>query len=136
MGFEIHSDLVVGVYGAKEPSNQEWNEYVEALKKIVDRHPPVLTVSDGGGPNAGQRQRLLSIYSKEHHDQIRVAVVSDATAVYGVVTAISWFNSTIKAFKIGKIEEAFSYLEVNPSRTSVILQSVRSLRRDLGLPMI
>jgi hypothetical protein len=136
MGFEIHSDLVIGVYGAKEPSNQEWSEYIEALKKIIDRHPPVLTVSDGGGPNAGQRQKLLSIYSKEHHEQIRIAVVSDATAVYGVVTAISWFNSSIKAFKISKLDEALSYLGVSSARTSIVLQSIRSLRRDLGLPLI
>jgi hypothetical protein len=134
MIFSIERDLVMGVYGPQAPTDEEWEEYLEALKQQADNPLPVLTVSDGGGPNAVQRRKLIAMYTKEQGERARIAVVTDTVATYGIVTAISWFSSGIKAFKTPNFEEALSYLGVEPARFAFVQMRIRMLRRTLGLP--
>ena len=136
MAFEIGRDLIVGVYSGDSPSDDEWNAYVDALRPHAASAMPVLTVSDGGGPNAGQRQRLLANYTREQNKRLHVAVVSDAMSIYGVVTAISWFNSNVKAFKVASIDDALAHLELKRERFPVVKMRVAALRRELGLPKL
>lgn len=129
MVFEFSNDLVLGVY-RDEPTDAEWNEYLESARKILARHPPVLTITTGAGPNTLQRQRLNQVYKGS---PIKVAVVTDDMAIRGIITAISWWNRNIQVFKNVDLDEALRYTAISPMRWSAVKLKIQTFRRELGL---
>jgi len=130
LAFSAMEDLVVVVYGAKDPSNADIEEVVGVFKKLDMSRIPSLIVSHGGAPNALQREMLLtSIGTAEHLS----AVMSDSLRVRGVVTALSWFKENIKAFSKSKLGSALEYLNISPSRNETIAKEIDRLEHRVGL---
>jgi hypothetical protein len=124
--------VLVSVYSARNPTNEDWNEYLQLCRKHVARgHAKALAVTDGGGPDVHQRAATLEAVGENN---MTAAVVSDARIVRGIVTALSWFNRRIRAFPFSNgagIQDALTYLEVDVPADR-ILREVRAMQREIG----
>lgn len=109
MAYDVIDGVFVVVHGKPAPNDEEWDEYL-AFYRDNKKCRQMLVVTDGGGPNAKQRAK-----TNEHTKDtaMRVAVCTDVTVVYGIVTALSWFNSEMKVFAKSRIGDAFTYLKVD-----------------------
>jgi hypothetical protein len=101
------SGSVVVVLGSKPPSDADWNLLVEAHKQGWPRRGLVVTA--GGGPTAVQRQAVLDATGGKG---IPAAILTDSMMVRGIVTAISWFASQVRAFPPHDLEGALHHLGI------------------------
>lgn len=134
MAFHLHKKSMFLVMHAKDnPSDQEWNEYVEFAKKNVQYLRTTLIITEGGGPSTVQRGELNDVLEKAGFKS-KIAVVTLSRMVRGIVTAISWFNPNIKAFSTIQVPAALEYLEIPVAERDVIFREIKTLRIKLGLP--
>lgn len=129
MTSKVIDRLFLVAYGTRDPTNVEWDAYLD----LVDRHGVTRTqqliYTDGGEPNAHQRRELNELLKGR---QVPVAVVSTSVRIRGTVTALSWFNRKIKAFPPSAMKDALAYLEIPEMRRDMIEQEMRKLRLQLG----
>jgi hypothetical protein len=90
MAVRVVGGVLVSVYSARNPNDEDWNEYLDLRRKHVARgDAKALALTDGGGPDVHQRAATLEAVGENN---MTAAVVSDAPLVRGIVTALSWFN--------------------------------------------
>jgi len=123
--------LVVG--GTKEPTEREFQEY---YKFCEERWPPssayCMVVTGSAGLNPKQRDAINKLI-KARKLAPKVAIVTDAAMVRGVVTALSWFNPGTKAFSTAKLDEALAHLDVPAGEKSTkIILEVRKMQTALA----
>jgi hypothetical protein len=116
-----HRNLVTRIVGRilllcenmKTPSDEEWNECLKLLEQLkrAERLPAVLVITDGGGPNAAQREALRRALNSQ---PIRVAVISDSPKVRFVSAAVALMNKGQKGFKRCEMPQAHAYLGLEP----------------------
>ena len=66
MAFARVDDLMLLMHGREKPAQEKWSEYVafvEATQKSASPVTALLVVSDGGGPNATQRNQIIAAFS-------------------------------------------------------------------------
>jgi hypothetical protein len=125
-------DLGIAVFTADAPTDDEWKQMLDVVRKADLTKFRGISFSDGGAPNSAQRKAMhectkgISVPS--------VVVTSNAFA-RGVVTAMSWFNPSIKAFAPEQIDDALRHLKVSDSEFGVIKLEVRKLANLLGKPL-
>lgn len=129
----IHPNTAVLVHGRENPADDEWGPYIEALRDLVTRvgEITVLVVTDGGGPNSVQRAELNERVLAGR--TMLGAVVTESRIARGIVTALSWFNSGIKAYPPVRLREALRYLGLEEEAQAEALFMVSRLRGELGL---
>jgi len=93
------------------PLDPEWDAF---LKMLVDNRNnfermKILVVTDGGGPNAGQRKRLETTLSGK---PVRVAVVTDSAKSRFIASAISLINRDHRGFSMKEIGQAYQHLDM------------------------
>lgn len=118
---------MVLVHGLEPPDDAAWDAYVESLATTDKRR--VLVVSDGPGPNAAQRQRMVERLG-DH--ETPTAVVSGSLTVRGIVTALSWFGANIRGFSSSELDGALDYLQVPESERPAVLRAALGLRAELA----
>lgn len=129
MAFKVIDRMFIVVYGSHDPTDEEWLNYLEDVKRHGIDRTMQLIATEGGGPTSTQRKILNDLLAGRH---VPVAVMSGSTAVRGVVTALSWFNRKIKAFPPEGLADALSYLEIPQSRIVLIEREMTRLRASLG----
>lgn len=109
MAFEIVGDLFIVIHNAKPPSDAEWASYLRSWQGRDMSKMRTLVFTAGGGPSTAQRKEANTALGGKPSV---TSVVSDSAMVRGIVTALSWFNSEIKAFNPTESTEAFRHLGI------------------------
>ena len=118
-------DDVVLVYNNEEnPSEEEWPGYITLQSKLK---LPVLVVTDGGAPNAKQRSEINT-----HFVGRKVAVLTDSKVALAVLTALFWFNKSMRGFAAEEYEPALRYLGTRLS-PDLARKQIEGLRTDVKL---
>jgi hypothetical protein len=121
--------LFLVVYGTANPTDEEWDAYLELVKRHGIDRTMQLIFTEGGEPSAPQRRKLNELLGGH---PVPVAVVSGSVRVRGTVTALSWFNRKIRAFPPSAMHDAIAYLEIPASRQDLIEREMQKLRGELG----
>lgn len=129
MAITVIDRLFIVVYGAENPTDEEWRDYLDLVERHGIDRTMQLIATDGGGPTAAQRRVLNDILAGR---AVPVAVVSESARVRMIVTGLSWFNRRIKAFPETGLRDAIAYLEIPASRTDLIMRAMAKLRHELG----
>jgi hypothetical protein len=103
------------VHSAQPPSDSEWGEWMVGCRAIKASELRVLVFTDGGGPNTLQRATFTEYHRSE---QPRIAVISTALHVRGIVTALSWFNKQIRLFSPAEARTALDFLGIGPDEAN------------------
>jgi hypothetical protein len=124
--------VAVAVFTEGSPSDEEWVEYIETLRRLGDASHRTLVFSAGGGPTALQREDLERLTEEQEH--VKVAVITRSLVARGMVTALRWLRRDANAaFEPGKLDAAFDYLGLDdPERHRARELAVRLAER-LGL---
>jgi hypothetical protein len=129
IAIKVVDRLFVVVYGARNPTDDEWRDYLDLVKRHGIDRTMQLIFTDGGEPTSAQRRLLNDLLAGRN---VPVAVVSSSARVRGTVTALSWFNRTIRAFPPHGLSDALDYLEIPVSRTELIEREANLLREELA----
>jgi hypothetical protein len=129
MTFAVEGETVVVLHTANAPSELEWSSWLSALRWMPIRRIRLLIFTDGGAPNALQRGALLDLLGEVEPP---MAFVSNAVAVRGVVTAISWFNHNVKLFPPSRLSEAFTHLGLREDQGRVVFSTAQRATAELG----
>lgn len=125
----VSDQLIVAVYSAKTPEDDEWKQYLEVLSTL-EGDQSMLVLSAGGGPNTLQRRDLEAVTKR--HDG-RVAVVTTSRMARGIVTALSWLGTKIKAFDPRSLDDAMTFLELDEALRASALARARDLATQMGV---
>lgn len=130
LAFKVLPHCVVVVGSAVAPNDADWQAYIDGCRPLVDKPtvPPFLIVTDGGSPSPTQRKMVYDIVKDK---VIRQAVITPSKLTVGIITAISWFNKGIKAFAPDKLDAAFEYLEIDPTKRAGLMAEVTALQRQI-----
>jgi hypothetical protein len=121
--------VCIAVHTARDPSEAEWAEWMAVVATRPRDAIRVLAVTEGGGPNSVHRAQFVGAVDKP-----RIAVVSDALKVRGIVTALSWFVSAIRVFSADDYQGAARHLEIDAAQLAAIRVRVRAMASQLTPP--
>ncbi len=110
-------------------SDADWDGVVAAVAASPARRKS-LVIAGRFGPNAKQRKRLADSFAG--HPTTAAVMTSSAIAL-GIVTAMSLFVPSTKAFKPTDFEGAFRHLDVPPQDRGMLLRVISSLKAELGI---
>ena len=133
MAFAEMGPMIVSVHAAQAPTDAEWDAYLQLCrKKMAQERIRTLAVTAGGAPTTKQRAAIRELLRQ---GPVPAAVVTDVTVVWGIVTALGWFNAGIRAFAFNEgagIHDALKYLQVEGFVAASVLLNVREMQRELG----
>jgi hypothetical protein len=113
------------VHAPEPPTDAEWDAYVDVL--MAQPFDGLVVWTDGVGPNAGQRKRLLARLGTR--EQL-TAVITSSILARGIVTALSWVNVPIRAFSPNDVDAAIEFIGAGRDRDRVLRAGV-ALRLEL-----
>jgi hypothetical protein len=128
MLWEEKCDVAIVVHTEQPPSDGEWDGWIEVCAKRTPNRLGFLIFSDGGGPSSVQRSKLSKIPELK---MIPSAVVTSSAIGRGIVTAIAWLGTKVRAFAPANVRDALDYLKVPEELRSGVLREVASLRMRL-----
>jgi hypothetical protein len=118
--------LVLLAHGMNPPSDEEWAQYVEVLGKAHGSGATgLLVLTDGPGPHSTQRKLVSSF-------DMRTAVLTPSQVARGMVTALSWFGLKIRSFTLEQIDDALTFLEVDPAEQTEVCRTLAGMRLELA----
>jgi hypothetical protein len=121
--------IVIVVENAISPTVEEWNAYCAKVEATLHRTKPRgIALTDGGGPNAAQRNQINELLAGREAPS---AVVTDSLMVRGIVTALSWFNKQTAAFSPLAITKALRHVDVRGERARQLWQMIVELDATL-----
>jgi hypothetical protein len=126
--------LIVAVHTAQNPAPAEWAAFMKLLAD-AKHDARVLAFTDGGGPNAGQRQAFV------HHAgklgvRVPIAAVTGSVFVRSIILALSLFDHTVFVVEPPRHTEALRHLGVPATEWGQLLDQARQLGAGLngGVP--
>lgn len=129
MCFEINGSLLLVIHGASPPADAEWDEFLAAMTGILDRHPPALVVTAGGGPTPAQRKRMNDLYKGMSP---RTAVVCSSTRTLCIALAVGLFNPALRAFKATEMESAMAHVGIPQAVRRLARLRIDALYGEIG----
>jgi hypothetical protein len=119
---------------AKTPTDRDWDDFLTILRAHRGNHERVriLVMTDGGGPNSGQRKRLEQALGGQ---SFRVSVVTDSAKVRFIVSSIALLNRDIKTFSKNELDSAFEHLRLDFPDRERAKKEVDNLDREID-PML
>jgi hypothetical protein len=114
--------VVISLHRHDAPSPEEWYEYLQALEVAMvalkgdTRGIRGLSISDGGGPSAKQREELNEFMRQFTGGRGTVAIVTANPIVRGIIKALSWFNPQARGFAPDELTKAVDYLGLTPDQ--------------------
>lgn len=132
-------NVVVVVHTSLPPSNDEWNNYIQAVVSAKRAYGGdllrccQLVLTDGGGPNSAQRAAAQKAAAQVNGEAMPVAVVSSSTLVRGIVTAFNWFNMNMKVFSPAEVRAAFEFLRIREQAADAIWLALDAIQDELGI---
>jgi predicted Fe-S protein YdhL (DUF1289 family) len=134
LSFERVGAIYLLVHDEVAPNDEDWRAHVAFLRQAMPELKAVLVFGDGAGPNASQRKLLQSIPGV---NRCPTAVITISVVARGIVTAISWFGATIRAFAPAALAEAFAWLGLSEAERLAVLRRIAELKAQLaGVPSI
>jgi hypothetical protein len=135
MAYSMLGDVMLLAHVRRPPDASEWTTYVAEIGVLL-RGPRAgrivtLVLTEGGGPNADQRKELNDVLAGR---KVRGAVLSNALIVRSIVTALSWWNPLIRAFRQDALVEALEYLQIDRAELPAVLTELNRLRGELLIP--
>jgi hypothetical protein len=121
--------LLITVHTNRSPSEAEWDAYFRELVKHDPKTLKSLNFTDGAAPNGAQRKQVNDFLQGRTS---RCAVVTASPFVRGAVTALSWFNSEIKAYAPDNADAALEYLDVRSQELMLVRREIQLLRKRMG----
>ena len=115
------------------PADSEWHPYNQELVR-VDQTVGIekcgtIVFTDGGSPGGPQRKLVADLLKGRASI---CAVVTANPLVRGAVTALSWFNSKIKAFPPDQVDAALEYIGVQSHEIGLVRREALALSKKLG----
>jgi hypothetical protein len=110
----------------QNPSVELWNEGMERIaevKKKLGGDPSkvrTLAISDGGSPNAVQRNQLFIDLLEGKSKVAGVSAQLSNRLLRGVAQAIAWLNPNFRAFGPDKFNLALEHLELMEYRAEIV----------------
>ncbi len=137
MAFAREGQLMLLVHNKINPSVAEWSEYVGVVAALqYSEHPleGLLVVSEAGGPNAKQRNEIVSAFVPHI---VMTAVCSDSAFARGITTAISWFHpKQLISFRYDEIAPALIGLSTELDRFTAVVARLHELQRSIGARLV
>lgn len=126
----IEERLVVSCQTRFNPSDAEWDSWLDAVAALVQRVGTVtlLVVTEGGHPTRTQTERLRA----RNTSHPLTAVVSSSTGMRFFISALSFVNPTIRYFSLVELDRAFEHVGLSPPSYERVRTSIEELRRRLG----
>jgi hypothetical protein len=121
-------DVAIAVHTEQPPSDGEWDGWIELCARQTPDRLGFLIFSDGGGPSSVQRSKLSRIPELK---KIPSAVVTSSAVGRGIVTAVSWLGTKVRAFAPVNLRDALDYLRVPEGVHDGLLREVASMRMCL-----
>jgi hypothetical protein len=121
----------VAHHNKDEPTHLDWSDVLAWTRERCAR-PGVakfLIVSDGGGPNAKQRNEFAKAVEGR---TTRTAIITGSAIARSILTAMQWFSPSIRGFAPGDIDAAFAYLEIAPVDHERFVAVIGELRSELA----
>lgn len=122
--------------GARDPSDQEWDQWVQVYSNATVEHDvrALLVVSRGGGPNTRQQCQLrTALFERLGREgaNIRTAVCGNRPSVHLITRAIGWLMSIphLRSFRDDERAQALRFLGVPEADHPRILHAVRNCER-------
>lgn len=111
VAYERVGDYLLMAHPHGDPTEDEWDDAVAAIREAADRGARGLLVHTiGGGPNAAQRKQIAEMW-EARGSMLSIAVTTPSSVVRGVITALNWFLSRpIRAY--ATLDESMDYLDV------------------------
>jgi hypothetical protein len=137
----LGKDIFVFLHNKEAPEREPWTRTMEQFEAYAIKHERdisrlcVLVFSDGGGPDAVQRDQLKQFY-KKYGAGVRSSIISDSTLVRGVVTALSWLNPVMKAFSPKDLRAALNHIGLGEKAGPEVLRLVAKWQEDEGAPPV
>ncbi|MFT3764789.1 MAG: hypothetical protein QM820_04625 [Minicystis sp.] len=95
-------------------------------RKEEARAAHTIIVTEGGAPTPVQRGCPGDLLAGR---SVRVAVLSDNSAVRRAVMAMSWINGNVRAFRAMGLSDALEHLAIPESRADLIDRELTRMRR-------
>jgi hypothetical protein len=125
-----HSYFVL-LHTEDAPDGESWSQYVEALGARLARSTTtvnIFAVTDGGGPDPGQRRALAAAFARDQLGSI-THVFTTSTVTRGIVTAFHWLA---RARAVAHAPEEFpSICERCQVPASAVLEDLVRLQAEL-----
>jgi hypothetical protein len=114
------------------PSESEWDEYIDFLRKSLKPGTPtvVFVLADGPPPTAVQRKKMSEV-GEPMGKSLRVALFTTSAMVRGVVTALSWVGINQVAYSPDKLETALTELGVTGADAVQVRTLISRFKREL-----
>jgi hypothetical protein len=132
MAHVVIGDLGVALHTDKDPSREEWDAWMVSVRKVPSTRLRVLAVTDGGGPNTVHRNQFVKYLDGA---KARIAVVSDAIMVRGIVTALSWFTDGIRIFAPEQLHAAMAHVDMSSELRDTTRDHLREMASSLSAPV-
>lgn len=133
MLFERVGDVLVLVHGDQDPSDVEWNSYVELANNSQRGESPVgglLVTTFGGAPNAVQRKAIVEVGAIR---RVVTCVCTNSVIARGVITAIRWLlDAPMHGLRLDQVDEALLLLGVPAQEHPVVKAVVSRLQSQLS----
>jgi hypothetical protein len=112
IAWDYFDDLVFVAHrpGALVP--RDFDAYLDDMLPRAERRGVVVRGSDGA-PNPKQRERIHRWFDQSNRCG---AVLTDSLLTRGGVTALRWFGLPIRAFPIGDLQAALTFVGVKASK--------------------
>jgi len=84
--------FVVLLHTGETPEGDIWSQYVDVLSELLPRTKtavPIFAVTDGGGPDSGQRRALARAFAPDRLGAM-THVFTTSAFTRGIVTAFHW----------------------------------------------
>ncbi len=118
--------IIVAVHGKADPTQEEWDAFLELCGKTrTAARNGTLVVTDGGAPNAKQRGKLNELVTNMPTKPISF-IVTDSSLVRGVVTALSWFNPNNRALRPSDYKTAFDAWKLSREDQASVIGSLKA----------
>ncbi len=130
MAWDHEARLSLVVHGKSSPSSLEWLRFLNHNRALAGRDLRVLVCTYGGGPDADQRRELAEAVG---HVIVPTVIMTNSMIARGIVSALNWFNPSLKALPIDADLAAHRFLGLTAAESARALDLRKKLERELGL---
>ncbi len=132
MHWRTEGRIQVVVHNHLQPTNLEWERYVNDSRENVGvENLRVLVHSQGGSPNARQRKNLEIMVRQNFRRPIPMSVLTPSLVVRAVMKLAGAFNHNIRCFPPEEVDVACVFLGLSHFERSRVPQILQSLQAEL-----
>lgn len=133
MVHEVFGDFILVLHTTTLPSDEEWGDYLDSIKKKMSIQVRQLVFTDGGGPNTKQRAALDEVLRGKINTG---SVISSSRIIRHVVAAINWLGPhNVWSFAPNELDKALQHIGVTEQEAPKLLAKAATLATKLSSPL-